>query len=227
MRTFVYFVAQSTFTMDEMYRERLKDLSEIRSMMENSSKFMSLSGLSGIAAGLVALIGAWVASDFLEGQGVLENFIILADDTYYIPDDSLLWKTMGLGVAILLTAVFFATLFSVRMARKKNLPLWNRTAERLLINMMIPLGVGAVFCFQLARFGFVGMVAPATLIFYGLALLNAGKYTLREIRYLGLSEIALGLIAGFWVGYGLVFWVVGFGVLHIIYGVVMYLKYER
>ena len=93
--------------------------------------------------------------------------------------------------------------------------------------MMIPLGVGAVFCFQLARFGFVGMVAPATLVFYGLALLNAGKYTLREIRYLGLSEIALGLIAGFWVGYGLIFWVVGFGVLHIIYGVVMYLKYER
>lgn len=213
--------------MDEMYRERLKDLSEIRSMMENSSKFMSLSGLSGVAAGIVALVGAWVASEFLEGQGVLDNFIILVNDTYYIPEDTLLWKTMGLGVAILLTAVLFATLFSVRMARKKNLPLWNRTAERLLINMMIPLGVGAVFCFQLARFGFVGMVAPATLVFYGLALLNAGKYTLREIRYLGLCEIGLGLIAGFMVGYGLIFWVLGFGVLHIIYGVVMYLKYER
>ncbi|MFK7920380.1 MAG: hypothetical protein AB8H47_00410 [Bacteroidia bacterium] len=213
--------------MDEMYRERLKDLSEIRSMMENSSKFMSLSGLSGIAAGIVALIGAWVASEFLEGQGVLDNFIILVNDTYYIPEASLIWKTMGLGVAILLTAVFFATLFSVRMARKNKLPLWNRTAERLLINMMIPLAVGAVFCFQLTRFGFIGMVAPATLIFYGLALLNAGKYTLREIRYLGLSEIALGLIAGFMVGYGLIFWVVGFGGLHIIYGVVMYLKYER
>ncbi|MEM6344214.1 MAG: hypothetical protein AAF927_10055 [Bacteroidota bacterium] len=227
MRTFLYFVSQSTFTMDEMYRERLKDLSEIRSMMENSSKFMSLSGLSGVAAGIVALVGAWVASEFLEGQGVLDNFIILVNDTYYIPEDTLLWKTMGLGVAILLTAVLFATLFSVRMARKKNLPLWNRTAERLLINMMIPLGVGAVFCFQLARFGFVGMVAPATLVFYGLALLNAGKYTLREIRYLGLCEIGLGLIAGFMVGYGLIFWVLGFGVLHIIYGVVMYLKYER
>lgn len=213
--------------MDEMYRERLKDLTEIRSMMENSSKFMSLSGLSGIAAGIVALLGAWAASIFLEGQGVLDNFIILVNDTYYIPEASLVWKTMGLGMAILLTAVLFATLFSVRMARKKKLPLWNRTAERLLINMMIPLGVGAVFCFQLARFGFIGMVAPATLIFYGLALLNAGKYTLREIRYLGLSEIALGLIAGFMVGYGLIFWVVGFGGLHIIYGVVMYLKYER
>ncbi|MEL6654279.1 MAG: hypothetical protein AAFQ87_26105 [Bacteroidota bacterium] len=213
--------------MDEMYRERLKDLSEIRSMMEQSSKFMSLSGLSGIAAGVVALIGAWVASSFLEGKGVLEDFIILVNDTYYIPEPELVWQTMGLGVGILVVAVSAATFFSVRLAKKRKLPLWNRTAERLLINLMIPLATGAVFCFQLARLGFVGLVAPATLIFYGLALLNAGKYTLREIRYLGLCEIALGLIAGFIVGYGLIFWVIGFGILHIVYGVVMYQKYER
>jgi hypothetical protein len=65
------------------------------------------------------------------------------------------------------------------------------------------------------------------LIFYGLALLNASKYTLKEIRYLGMSEICLGLIASAWVQFGIVFWGIGFGMLHIIYGTFMYFKYEK
>jgi hypothetical protein len=44
---------------------------------------------------------------------------------------------------------------------------------------------------------------------------------------LGICEIGLGLIASIYMGYGLLFWAVGFGVLHIIYGIVMYMKYER
>lgn len=213
--------------MDENYRERLKDLSEIRSMMEQSTKFVSLSGLSGVAAGIVALIGAYVASEWLYRQGVMRELRILINDTYFLPPESVIWKTVGLGGAILLVAVLAASLFSIRRARKMGVPIWNKTGQRLAINLIIPLGAGAVFCFQLAKYGFIGLVAPATLVFYGLALLNAGKYTLREIRYLGLSEIALGLIAGFVPGYGLIFWTFGFGLLHILYGIAMYLKYER
>jgi hypothetical protein len=213
--------------MDEMYRERLKDLSEIRTMMEESSRFVSLSGLSGVAAGLTALVGAYVANEFLHGKGVVRDFLVVIQDSGYIPETSLVWQMVGLGVGILLVATLGASFFSIRKARQQALPIWNRMAQRLLLNLLIPLAAGAVFCFQLAWYGFIGLVAPATLVFYGLALLNAGKYTLREIRYLGLSEMALGLIAGFLSGYGLIFWVVGFGLLHILYGIVMYLKYER
>jgi len=68
-------------------------------------------------------------------------------------------------------------------------------------------------------------VAPLTLIFYGLALVNASKYTLSEIRSFGIAEIVLGLIAMAFIGYGLLFWAIGFGLLHIIYGIIMHVRY--
>ena len=56
---------------------------------------------------------------------------------------------------------------------------------------------------------------------------NASKYTLNDIRYLGLTEIFLGLVALVFLEYSLLFWAIGFGLVHIIYGIVMYYKYER
>jgi hypothetical protein len=64
-------------------------------------------------------------------------------------------------------------------------------------------------------------------VFYGLALVNASKYTLTDIRYLGITEIILGILNIFFLRRGLYFWALGFGVLHIIYGLVMWWKYER
>ena len=108
-----------------------------------------------------------------------------------------------------------------------NQPLWNHQTKRLLINLLISLATGGIFSFILLLKGFIGLVAPITLLFYGLALVNASKYTLSEIRSLGLLEIALGLISTYYIGYGLLFWAVGFGALHIVYGVLMHLKYEK
>jgi hypothetical protein len=70
------------------------------------------------------------------------------------------------------------------------------------------------------------LVAPATLIFYGLALVNAERYTLTDIKYLGYCQIGLGLISLFFLGWGLVAWTFGFGVLHIVYGLIMHKKYK-
>ena len=53
------------------------------------------------------------------------------------------------------------------------------------------------------------------------------RYTQRDIKYLGYTEIGLGLLAGIFLNYGLLFWSLGFGVFHIVYGVAMYYKYER
>jgi hypothetical protein len=96
-----------------------------------------------------------------------------------------------------------------------------------VINLAIPLAVGGIFCAILLYHGIVYLMAPAMLIFYGLALVNGSKYTLTDIRYLGLSEIVLGVFAAFFIGYGLLAWAIGFGVLHIVYGTLMYYKYER
>jgi hypothetical protein len=219
--TFTNFETQSTFNMQE--QDYKKDLSEIRSMMESSSRFISLSGLSGVFAGIYALIGAYVAYDVVYSNYMQSGLRIRGD----LGIDTMVFIALDMGIVLILTlatGIFFTT----RKARKQGMKTWDKITVRLIINLMIPLIAGGLFCIPLIHpYGASGLVASATLIFYGLALINASKYTLRDIRYLGLSEIVLGLISAFLPGYGLIFWSIGFGVLHIVYGTVMYFKYER
>ena len=84
-----------------------------------------------------------------------------------------------------------------------------------------------IFCLALLRWDLPALVAPSTLVFYGLALVNGSKHTLRDVEFLGLTEIALGLAGLFYLGNGLELWTTGFGLLHIVYGAWMYFKYER
>ncbi|MFN0201033.1 MAG: hypothetical protein ACKVTZ_05905 [Bacteroidia bacterium] len=205
-----------------MYEQQLKDIKEIRSMMEQSSKFLSLSGLSGIWAGFVALLGAYFAYSYLEAEGLYG-----ALGGRLSPNSDQLTALLGIALAILVGAIGVATFFSYRKAKQKNLPFWNQVAKRLIVALIVPIFCGAVLSFQLALHGAGGFVPATMLIFYGLAHLNASKYTLTEISYLGYSEIVLGLVSCFFLGYGFFFWVIGFGFFHIIYGILMYFKYER
>ncbi len=202
-------------------KEHLQALSDIRSMMERSSRFISLSGLSGIFAGIFALAGAYIA--YLKLNSLNINYRNLEENSFidviiYLMVDAALVLIASLSVGILLT---------IRNSKKKGVKTWDNTSKRLLINLFIPLITGGLFCLVLLYHGIIGLVAPATLIFYGLALINASKYTYNDIRYLGICEIVLGLCASLYVGFGLFFWAAGFGLLHIVYGAVMYFKYER
>lgn len=210
----------------EKQNEHLETLSEIRSMMERSSRFISLSGLSGVSAGIFALIGAAVAYCHFRlsfsNPRYYEQAVLPGGRTnmdFYI----FCFVVCALVLALSLAAGVF---FTVRKAKKKGQSVWDNTARRLLINLFIPLAAGGIFCLALLANNVLGLVAPATLIFYGLALVNASKYTLNDVRYLGICEVILGVIASFYMQYGLFFWAIGFGVLHIIYGIVMYNKYE-
>ena len=218
---FIYFALQSTFKMN-IQSDYKKDLSDIREMMEHSSRFISLSGLSGIFAGIYALAGAWIAYSLIENKYVLYDGKLMGDISFdlvaYLGLDALIVLLLALA-----TGIYFTT----RKARKKGLRIWDKTTKRLLVNLSIPLVTGGFFCIVLLLRGVSGLVVPATLIFYGLALLNASKYTLNDVRYLGLTEIILGLVACFVEGYGLIVWAIGFGVMHILYGTIMYLKYEK
>ncbi len=202
-------------------KEHLQTLSDIRSMMERSSRFISLSGLSGVFAGLFALAGAWFANS------LISNYLRVYPLGHQ-GDDIEIFSYLFLDAALVLGAsLLVGVLLTVRNSKKQGIKTWDSTAKRLLINLAIPLATGGLFCFVLVYHGVFGLVAPATLIFYGLALINASKYTFNDIRYLGIFEIILGLIASVYIGYGLLFWACGFGVLHIVYGAVMYFKYER
>lgn len=198
-----------------------QDIEHIRHMMERSSRFLSLSGLSGVFAGIFALVAAFIAYSVFKSHGI--NYFSHERFTY---TPEMLAQLVVLSLLTLTAAIGSAIFFTVRKSRKTNVVLWNSLSRRLLLNFSVPLIAGGIFCIGLyANFQYA-LIAPVMLIFYGLALINAAKYTYTDINYLGYIELILGLIALFFIGYGLLFWAIGFGIFHIIYGIMMYNKYE-
>ncbi|MBV8390611.1 MAG: hypothetical protein JO080_12480 [Mucilaginibacter sp.] len=211
-----------------MEEEDLKnELASIRSIMERSSKFISLSGLSGILAGVYALIGAAIAYYLL----YVDLHTINPDTHYHIVGilNSILNVSVFLilGFVVLFASVSTGIILTTRKAKRKGQPIWGNLSRTLLFHMVVPLVTGGILIFIFLTRGYYGIIAPTTLIFYGLSLVGASNFTFSDVKYLGLLEIALGLIAACLPGYGLLFWAIGFGLLHIIYGSMMYLKYDK
>ena len=195
----------------------LKDIQDIKEMMSKSTQFISLSGLSGILAGVYALVGA-----------VYATYLINTHEYTYITLESKTFKIIVFtAFIVLLLSLGTAYYLTVKKANKLGEKIWNPASKRVLINFAIPLVTGGIFSLLLVRQQNFVLIAPVTLLFYGLACLNASKYTLRDVRYLGITQIILGLLAVEFTGYGLLFWILGFGIAHILYGSIMYYKYDR
>jgi hypothetical protein len=202
----------------------LEDIKDIRRIMERSSRFISLSGLSGVSAGICALIGAYAGYRILNGYyGSYNSRGLFSGDDFSM----LKLKMLAVAGTTFIVAFISSYYLTWRKARRQGLPLWDHTSKRLAWNMIIPLVSGGAFILGMLRYDAWLFVSPACLLFYGLALVNASKYTLSDIRYLGYCEIVLGLINMLYPGYGLWFWAAGFGVLHIVYGTIMWMKYEK
>jgi hypothetical protein len=197
--------------------QSLETLQDIKRMMERSSRFISLSGLSGVSAGAFAIVGAFIAHRWIR------EYLSNTDEAR----DTFETKMLGLAIGVMVAALLTSTWFTWRKARKSQLPIWDHASKKLAINMAIPLAAGGFFALGLLQHGGWNFIAPACLVFYGLALVNASKYTLTDIRYLGFLEIALGCINMYFPHEGLYFWTTGFGLLHIIYGLIRWWKYER
>jgi tryptophan-rich sensory protein len=218
----IYFVIQSTFYMDEKY---LQDISDIKNMMNKSSQFISLSGLGGIMAGIYAMIGAYIAHGMIEKcntYNVNGNY----DDIITL-QSTLFRSIIFIAFGVLFFSIVTAILLTYNKAKREGETVWNSTSKRLLTNFLIPLVTGGIFSLLLLRNGSYGLIAPVTLIFYGLSCVNASKYTLRDVRYLGITIVIIGLLATEFSGYALEFWALGFGLCHIVYGSMMYFKYDR
>ena len=205
----------------------LAQLTAIRAIMDRSTRFISLSGLSGVGAGVVALAGVGVAHFYLEqqyGEGAYRSLLQSSEQERR----AALPFMLGLATAMIAAAILVAAFFTLRRTRREGLnTLWTTPARRLLVALLIPLVAGGLFCLKLFMNGATELVVPGLLVFYGLALLNGSKYTLDEIRYLGLTQIGLGLVGLLVPGYGLMLFALGFGLGHIGYGLLMYNRYER
>jgi len=203
-----------------------EDIQAIREIMERSSKFMLLNSWAGFFAGACALIGAAVAWFVILDSGRIhyDEFLCTVGGS---PINSV---SLGLGIValiVLFLAGMAAIYFSYRKAVKAGQNFWTSSTKRVLAHLLIPIVSGGVFVLIMVSRNNIDLTASAMLIFYGLALVNAGKFTSREIHYLGMADIILGLLAGIFASYGLLFWVLGFGVMHIVYGTVMYYRQER
>lgn len=205
---------QSTFMKE---KDVHAEISSIRDLMERSAKFISLSGLSGIMAGIYALIGAGVGYQLIQQAN---GGIVNRNDT------TLIVELFMLAFAVLFLSIGTAIWLSYKKSKKNGQPFWGTISKRLVVNMAIPLVSGGLFTFILILHGHYGIVASSTLIFYGLSLIAASHYTYSDVKGLGILQILLGLLAALIPGFGLIFWAVGFGALHIIYGTVMHFKYD-
>lgn len=195
-----------------------EQISEIRSIMVNSSRFLSLSGLSGILIGVYAIAGAIIAASLIYlPNGEFRKF--------YVND--ILPSLFIIGISVLTLSVATGLILNYRNAKKNNTSIFSTSSIKMMTNIFFPIATGGIFSLIMIYRGYWGIIAPCMLIFYGLALINGGKYTLSEITKIGYIDVSLGLLCALFPGYGLIFWTIGFGILHIIYGMIMYNKYER
>ena len=193
----------------EQYKDHLEAHTGIRNLMERSSRYLPLSGKAGVATGILSI------------------FCSLIVDAYFrIHEDNLVPLCMLFG-GLFLICLVIEIIMAERNAKQKGIPAWDATAKRFLINFFIPLAVGGIYAFALIYQHQLKMVLPATLVFYGLSLIHASRYTIEDIRYLGMAELLFGLVSSFLPEYGLLAWSLGFGVLHILYGIIIYVKHEQ
>lgn len=204
----------------------LDDITEIKNIMNRSSRFISLSGLSGVLAGVYALIGAVLAYMRLKTVSSA-NYEGLSGRSSSLWGTDVIRDLSLIAIAVVVLAAVTGFLMTLRKSKRSGEKIWDATSKRLVINFLIPLLAGGMFCLVLIQYGLPGLVAPATLVFYGLACINASKYTMGDVRYMGLAFLLIGLISTQFIGYGLYFWALGFGIFHILYGSMMYFKYDR
>ena len=202
-------------TMDN--KEALNTLKNIREMMEKSSRFLMLSGTSAILIGIYACIAATLAATMIYG-----DHGILATDFRLLP------ALVGLAILLIVLSLATAAMMSARKAKRMNQRLvFDRTARRFLWNFFLPLVAGGILCLSCLLQGQFGQLSAFMLILYGIALINSSAYTYSTSRYLGYAELLLGLADCFVSAHPLLFWTIGFGLFHILYGIFFQLKYGK
>jgi len=213
-----YFAIQSTFKMEQK-EQYVNEIKAIRQMMEQSSRFLSLSGLSGILIGVYAIIGAYIAHVIIKGKELINNPASL--------NSELVSQLIVLSIFVLLVSIVTIIILTYRKTLRDGYKIWNKGTRLLILNLAVPLLSGGILTSIFVVQGFYGTVAPALLVFYGLALVNAAKFTRQEIYYMGLCQIVTGIIAALLPGYALILWAFGFGVIHIFYGTIMHFRYDH
>ncbi|MFZ1704501.1 MAG: hypothetical protein WAT79_09135 [Saprospiraceae bacterium] len=198
-----------------------QDLKHIRSMMEKSSTFHSLSSLSGISAGIIGLITYYLIQMILDKNSI---DYMMGKSTVYPTE--VLTQLIGLACLSFFVALLSTFWFTFKKSQSAGITLWSSSTKNVLKSSALPIIIGGLFCLLMLFHQLVYLIAPCMLIFYGLALISSAKYTIKAVLYLGVCQCLLGLLGAFYIPYGLVFWGIGFGLLHILYGAYLYITFK-
>lgn len=209
-------------------QEIQETLSDIRNMMERSQKVLFLDGTAGIVAAVWALLGAVAVSLVLYGTvsplwGAWINPIRNSD-----------WSTFFI-VAIICAAVFCAAfltvwLMSKRRAERDGMEFkLDAGTRRLLGNFFTAMVVGGLVCLTPLFNGLWNMVPGYMLLFYGLALvlISPIAFKISITKYFGYTEIMLGIAALALAPLGIMFWTIGFCILHLVWGIWFKIWFDR
>lgn len=225
--TLLYKALSNLLNFMENKEKQLEVLTGIRALMERSSKFVSFSGMSLISAGIIAIVGSVFVSLYLNLGFFEQDLSIIQTGVRTNANSEIITYLIITALIIFAFSLVAALHFSSKKARRQDIIFWDNMAKRVFLNLFIFLFTGGIFCIIIIYYGIYFLIVPSMLIFYGLALVNVSKFTMNEIAQLGIFEILLGIVASIIIVYPLLMWLIGFGVLHLIYGGYVYLKYER
>ncbi len=194
------------------------DLAHIRSMMERSSRFLSLSGWAGIIPGLLALAGLAAAAWLIKASKLTNGYTSTIDQNH-----PLILQLTAIALAVLLLSIFSSWYMCMRKARLDHQSVWTPAIRNMLLHFSIPLFAGAIIAGWIYEKEQWELLSPVLLSFYGLALVLVSQFTLRSVFWLGIVEITLSIPAGI-TGWDLPVLALGFGMAHIVYGIMMFNK---
>ena len=186
-----------------LHDRAMDNLRYIRETMERSGSFTHVSGLGGVAMGVVALVAAVGART-------------AADQTT--------WLSIWLAAAAVSLGVAVASM--ARKSRSEGVSLLTAPGRKFTWSVIPSLAAGAVLTLVLARAGSVELLPGVWLLLYGTGVVTGGSHSVRPVPLMGGAFMALGTVAllapSTW---GNAFMAAGFGGLHILFGIVIWRKH--
>jgi hypothetical protein len=186
-----------------MQAHALDNLQYIRSAMERAGSFTAVPGVGGVALGCTALAVAALARRMWNADS---------------------WLAAWLGEAVLACLIGVAA--AARKSHKVGMPLLSGPGRKFLLGFAPPLLAGALLTLVLYRAGFSAALPGIWLLLYGTGVLCGGAASVKVVPVMGICFMAIGAVALFApAAWGNTLLAAGFGGLHILFGILIKVKY--
>jgi hypothetical protein len=188
-----------------MREHALDNIRFIREAMERAGSFTSIPGWGGVGVGVTAIAAAFIAQQFL-GRSLR------------------MWLATWLAEAVVAAVIGFGTM--AIKARRSEAPFMSGAAKRFFVSYFAPLVAGAVVTFALVRVESYSAIPSTWLLLYGTAFVSSGAFSIRVIPMMGIAFMLIGALAALVpLGASNILLGVGFGGLHIIFGLIIARSY--